>query len=110
METQRRRLRRLGDRDDHDRLVFFKLYPDDRGGREHLQAIKYGNHSRLTGTIEAIQMYSKMHRCVPKMRSKMAQQTRESRGEALAINRLPLDPLGLYALFCMTPAKIMLPP
>ena len=45
-------------------------------------------------TIEAIQMYPKIHllfqdsmlflHCVPKMRSKMAQQTRESGDEALA--------------------------
>ena len=45
-----------------------------------------GNHSRMTRTIEAIQMY-------PKEKNS-------------AINRLPL---GLYALFYRTPAKEVLP-
>ena len=128
METQQRRLRRLG----RSR----SLGSASSSIRTAIGAIVKrfnGNYSRMTRTIEGI----KMHRlfqdsmlflhCVPeKGFQNGTTNTREWRRSSStsvwyilhyaysllkennsAINRLPL---GLYALFYRTPAKIMLPP
>ena len=75
-------------------------------------SIGYGNHSRMTRTIEAIQTYPKMHRlfqdsmlilhCVPKWHNK------HERVETKLLHQC-MVPLGLYALFYRTLAKITLP-
>ena len=67
-----------------------------------------GNHSHMPWTIEAIQMFPKMHQlfqdsmlflhCIPK---------NAFQNGTANTSRLPL---ALYALFYRTPAKIMLPP
>ena len=82
------------DRDDHYRLDRFKFYPVDRGDREHLQAIKWKlpshdaddrNDPKVSQNVPVIPRFNALSALrSKKMRSKMAQQTRESGDEALA--------------------------
>ena len=84
MQTKRRRLRRPGRSGQSRSLGSLQVLSGTIGAIVNICKRLNGNHSRMTETIEAIQMYSKMHRLFQKLRSKMAQQARESGDEALA--------------------------